>query len=313
MTQTNILLESGTNELEIVEFYVNQDGYEGHYGLNVAKVVEIIRRQKVTSMPEMRHPAVLGSFAHRNGRVVPLIDTAKYLSSSPIDNPDAKIIVTEFNTVITAFLVSGVNRIYRLSWADVEAPGKFLQNMSRSAVTGVVRLDDRVIFLLDLEAIVAELHPAMAIRMDEPEEPEDAPAQPYRILHVDDSKSIRNMVLHLLEKEGRFEVVQAVDGKDAWELLTKLRDEAAAAAIPLSRLVQGVISDIEMPHMDGLALCRRIKEDTVLRQLPVAMFSSMINESLTRKCASVGADTQFSKPDLKSLSDKMYELISAGQ
>ncbi len=313
MSQTNILLESGTNELEIVEFYVNQDGYEGHYGLNVAKVVEIIRRQKVTSMPEMRHPAVLGSFAHRNGRIVPLIDTAKYLSSSPIDNPDAKVIVTEFNTVITAFLVSGVNRIYRLSWADVEAPGKLLQNMSRSTVTGVVRLDDRVIFLLDLEAIVAELHPAMAIRLDEPDEHEEAPAHVYRILHVDDSKSIRSMVLHLLEKEGRFEVTQAVDGQDAWEQLTRLRDEAAAADIPLSNLVQGVISDIEMPRMDGMALCRKIKEDSVLRQLPVAMFSSLINESLARKCASVGADTQFSKPDLKLLSDKLYELISTRQ
>ncbi len=313
MSQTNILLESGTNELEIVEFYVNQDGYEGHYGLNVAKVVEIIRRQKVTPMPEMRHPAVLGSFAHRNGRIVPLIDTAKYLSSSPIDNPDAKVIVTEFNTVITAFLVSGVNRIYRLSWADVEAPGKLLQNMSRSTVTGVVRLDDRVIFLLDLEAIVAELHPAMAIRLDEPDEHEEAPAHVYRILHVDDSKSIRSMVLHLLEKEGRFEVTQAVDGQDAWEQLTRLRDEAAAADIPLSNLVQGVISDIEMPRMDGMALCRKIKEDSVLRQLPVAMFSSLINESLARKCASVGADTQFSKPDLKLLSDKLYELISTRQ
>ena len=313
MSQTNILLESGTNELEIVEFYVNQDGYEGHYGLNVAKVVEIIRRQKVTSMPEMRHPAVLGSFAHRNGRIVPLIDTAKYLSSSPIDNPDAKVIVTEFNTVITAFLVSGVNRIYRLSWADVEAPGKLLQNMSRSTVTGVVRLDDRVIFLLDLEAIVAELHPAMAIRLDEPDEHEEAPAHVYRILHVDDSKSIRSMVLHLLEKEGRFEVTQAVDGQDAWEQLTRLRDEAAAVDIPLSNLVQGVISDIEMPRMDGMALCRKIKEDSVLRQLPVAMFSSLINESLARKCASVGADTQFSKPDLKLLSDKLYELISTRQ
>lgn len=313
MSQTNILLESGTNELEIVEFYVNQDGYEGHYGLNVAKVVEIIRRQKVTSMPEMRHPAVLGSFAHRNGRIVPLIDTAKYLSSAPIDNPDAKIIVTEFNTVITAFLVSGVNRIYRLSWTDVEAPGKFLQNMSRSAVTGVVRLDDRVIFLLDLEAIVAELHPAMAIRMDEPDQPQEAPPQLFRILHVDDSKSIRNMVLHMLEKEGRFEVVQAVDGQDAWELLASLRDEAVSAGIPVSRLVRGVISDIEMPRMDGLALCRKIKEDDVLKSLPVAMFSSLINESLARKCASVGANTQFSKPDLKSLSDKMYELIASEQ
>ena len=153
MAQTNILLETGTNELEIVEFYVNQDGYEAHYGLNVAKVVEIGRRQTVTAMPEMRHKALLGAFPHRNGRIVPLIDMAQFLGSGPITNEDAKVIVTEFNTVCTGFLVSGVNRIYRLSWTDVEAPGNFLQNVSRSSVTGVVRLEERVIFLLDLEAI----------------------------------------------------------------------------------------------------------------------------------------------------------------
>ena len=166
MAQTNILLETGTNELEIVEFFVNQDGYEAHYGLNVAKVVEIGRRQPVTAMPEMRHKALLGAFLHRNGRIVPLIDMARFLGSAPITNEDAKVIVTEFNGVCTGFLVSGVNRIYRLSWTDVEAPGQFLQNMSRSSVTGVVRLEERVIFLLDLEAIVAELHPAMALRFD---------------------------------------------------------------------------------------------------------------------------------------------------
>lgn len=308
MAQTNILLESGTNELEIVEFYVDQNGYRGHYGLNVAKVVEIIRLQKVTTMPQMRHPAVLGTFAHRNGRVVPLIDIAKYLGEPPIDNPDAKIIVTEFNTVTTAFLVSGVNRIYRLSWTSVEAPGKLLQDISRSAVTGVVRLDERVIFLLDLEAIVAELHPAMAIRMNEEHA---AAAQPHirRILHVDDSGSIRRLVLALLEKDGRFEVAQAVDGQDAWNLLCRLDEEAEKAQLPLSNFVEGIISDIEMPAMDGLALCKKIKEHPRLKALPVAMFSSLINESLCRKCESVGADAQFTKPDLQGLSDKLHEMI----
>ena len=99
MSQTNILLETGTNELEIVEFYVNQDGYEGHYGLNVAKVVEIIRRQSITAMPEMRHPAVLGAFSHRNGRIVPLIDMAKFLCSTSIATEEAQCLYTEFNKV----------------------------------------------------------------------------------------------------------------------------------------------------------------------------------------------------------------------
>lgn len=306
MAQTNILLESGTNELEVVEFHVDQDGYKGHYGLNVAKVVEIIRRQKVTSMPEMSHPAVLGAFAHRTGRVVPLIDTAKYLNSGPITNPDAKIIVTEFNMVTTAFLVSGVNRIYRLSWTDVEEPGKLMQSMSGNAITGVVRLDGRVVFLLDLEAIVAMLHPHMAIRMDarEPIRQE----RRFHILHADDSGSIRKLVRDLMGKEGRFQVTSATNGQAAWDYLLGIAGEAESGNVPVGRLLQGVISDIEMPSMDGLTLCRKIKEHPTLRQLPVVMFSSLINESLAVKCGIVGADAQFSKPDLQKLSDSMYEL-----
>ncbi|MDR2573323.1 MAG: chemotaxis protein [Desulfovibrio sp.] len=308
MAQTNILLETGTNELEIVEFYVNLDGYEGHYGLNVAKVVEIGRRQNVTAMPDMRHPAVLGAFAHRNGRIVPLIDMARYLGSGPITNEDAKVIVTEFNTVCTAFLVSGVNRIYRLSWTDVEAPGNFLQNISQSSVTGVVRLEERVIFLLDLEAIVAELHPAMAIRFDA-DDNAVYKGKTYDVLHVDDSSSIRSLVLDLLTREGHFRLTQRVNGQEAWDYLTQLRAKCEDAGEPITRYLQGVITDIEMPSMDGLALCKQIKEDHILRVLPVAIFSSMINESLARKCASVGANAQFTKPDLKALSSKLYELI----
>ena len=310
MAQTNILLETGTNELEIVEFYVNQDGYEAHYGLNVAKVVEIGRRQPVTAMPEMRHKALLGAFLHRNGRIVPLIDMALFLGSAPITNEDAKVIVTEFNGVCTGFLVSGVNRIYRLSWTDVEAPGQFLQNMSRSSVTGVVRLEERVIFLLDLEAIVAELHPAMALRFDAADMAA-SDGKTYTILHVDDSSSIRSLLLSLLNKEGRFKVEQRVNGQEAWDYLQSVRNRCEAENRPISDFLQGIITDIEMPAMDGLALCKRIKDDPVLKKLPVAIFSSMINESLARKCALVGADAQYTKPDLKALSFKLHELITA--
>ncbi len=310
MTQTNILLESGTNELEIMEFYVEEEGYRGHYGLNVAKVVEIIRAQKITTMPEMRHPAIIGIFAHRNGRVVPLVDVAKYLCATPIQNEESKIIVTEFNAITTAFLVSGVNRIYRLSWTDVEAPDDLLQKMSRSAVTGVVRMDDRVIFLLDLEAIVAELHPDMVMRMDAVVEEEPVTERQYRILHADDSSSIRRLVLALLLKEGRFEVTQAVSGQDAWNQLAAMAAQAEAENRPITDFVEGIISDIEMPSMDGLTLCKKIKDHPELKKIPVAMFSSMISESLSKKCKSVGADAQFAKPDLQGLSDKLYEIIT---
>ena len=258
----------------------------------------------------MRHPAILGAFLHRNRRVVPLIDMAMFLDSSPIDNEDAKVIVTEFNELSTAFLVSGVNRIYRLSWTDVEAPGQFLQNMSRSSVTGVVRLEDRVIFLLDLEAIVAELHPHMAMRFDASDMAQNV-VKTYNILHVDDSHSIRKLLQDLLSKEGRFTVEQRVNGQEAWDYLRSLRRRCEEENRPISDFLHGIITDIEMPSMDGLALCKNIKEDPILKDLPVAIFSSMVNESLAKKCEVVHADAEFAKPDLKALADKLYDLITA--
>ena len=156
---------------------------------------------------------------------------------------------------------------------------------------------------------MAELHPAMAISFDGAAM-NDADGKTYNILHVDDSSSIRSLVLDLLNKEGRFNVVQHVNGQEAWDYLQRLRARSEEEGKPISSYVQGIISDIEMPSMDGLALCKRIKTDPMLNQVPVAIFSSMINESLARKCASVGADAQYTKPDLKALSVKLHDLIT---
>jgi two-component system chemotaxis response regulator CheV len=311
MSQTNILLESGTNELEIVEFFLDEPGYRGHYGVNVAKVVEIIRLQPCTAMPQMRHPAVMGAFSHRDGKVVPLVDLSKYLDKETTSNDDAKIIVTEFNSIVTGFLVSGVTRIHRLSWQAVEEPGGFLQNMSRNSITGVVRLEQRVVFLLDMENVVADMDPSLAIRLGKGTQ-DLAENKHYTILHADDSGSIRSLVKKLLEGSGSFIVRQAVSGEDAWEVLNEMKDQAAAEGKPIGDFVQAVISDIEMPRMDGLTLCRKIKEDPILKVLPVALFSSIVSQSLEHKGKSVGADAQFAKPDLQKLSEKVLELIQVG-
>lgn len=308
MSQTNILLESGTNELEIVEFFLDEPDYRGHYGVNVAKVVEIIRLQPCTAMPQMRHPAVMGAFSHRDGKVVPLVDLAKYLDKKAITTDDAKIIVTEFNNILTGFLVSGVTRIHRLSWNDVEEPGGFLQNMSRNSITGVVRLEQRVVFLLDMENVVADMDPNLAIRLGKISD-ELIGDKHYTILHADDSGSIRGLVKSLLESSGSFTVHQAVSGEEAWEMLLKFKAKAAAEDRPLREILQAVISDIEMPRMDGLTLCRKIKEDPELKNLPVALFSSIVSTSLEHKGASVGANAQFAKPDLQKLSERVLELI----
>lgn len=309
MAQTNILLESGTNELEIVEFFIDEPGYRGHYGVNVAKVVEIIRLQPATAMPQMRHPAVMGAFSHRDGRVIPLVDLARYLDKKTVTSDDSKIIVTEFNNIMTGFYVSGVNRIHRLNWNDVEEPGGFLQNMSRNSITGVVRLENRVVFLLDLENVVAEMDPSLAIRLGKLEDHLTGEKH-YTILHADDSGSIRGLVKTLLEESGVFTVIQAVSGEEAWSILNKLKRQHEGTDWKITDSVQAIISDIEMPRMDGLTLCRKIKEDPALKPLPVALFSSIVSQSLEHKGASVGADAQFAKPDLQQLSEKVLELIN---
>jgi len=309
MAQTNILLEAGTNELEVVEFYLDEEGYQGHYGVNVAKVLEIIRLQPATAMPQMRHPAVLGAFPHRDGRVVPLVDLALYLDKKRVETGEPKIIVTEFNQIITGFLVSGVNRIHRLSWQEVEAPGDFLQHVSRNAVTGVVRLEGRVVFLLDMEAIVGELDPALSIRLNGPLGSTIHGSTVYTVLHADDSGNVRNVVKRLLEESGRFRVIQSSNGEEAWNILARLRREAEETGDAIAGKVDAVISDIEMPRMDGLTLCRKIKEDPLLKTLPVALFSSLITGTLEHRGESVGADAQFAKPDLQVLSERVLDLI----
>ncbi|MDR1946868.1 MAG: chemotaxis protein [Desulfovibrio sp.] len=309
MSQTHILLDAGTNELEIVEFYLDEEGYRGHYGVNVAKVLEIIRMQPVTSMPQMRHAAVLGAFPHRDGRVVPMVDLACYLGKNSVENQEPKVIVTEFNNVITGFRVSGVNRIHRLSWQAVEAPGEFLQRTSRNAVTGVVRLEGRVLFILDMEAIIGELDPALSIRLNHMPGSESDDGTVYTVLHADDSGNVRNLVKRLLEQSGRFRVISVSNGGEAWDLLSGLRAKATTEK-PVTAYVNAVISDIEMPRLDGLTLCRQIKEDPLLKMLPVALFSSLVTDRLEHKGESVGVDAQFAKPDLQVLSEKVMELIT---
>ncbi len=313
MSQTNILLESGTNELEIVEFYIDEPDYRGYYGVNVAKVLEIIRMQTSTVMPQMRHPSVKGAFPHRDGKVVPLVDLAVYLEKNAVPSEEPKIIVTEFNNIVTGFVVSGVNRIHRLSWNEVEAPGAFLQNVSRSSVTGVVRMEGRVVFLLDMESIVADLDPSLSIRFGRLDADEEGAASVYTVLHADDSANVRSLVKDLMEESGRFKVIQVSSGEEAWNALTRLKADVTAHGGVIHDVVQAVISDIEMPQMDGLTLCKKIKEDKDLQVLPVALFSSLITDKLKNKGDSVGADAQFAKPDLQVLSQKVLELIAANE
>lgn len=327
---TNILLESGTNELEMVEFYLDETllpgdallegltaqaagpdeaaGYRGYYGVNVAKVLEIIRMPKVTELPEVQHESVLGAFNLRS-RIIPLVDLTLWLGKTPAARraEEPKTIVTEFNNVTTAFMVSGVNRIHRISWEQVEAPNSYMAAVSSNTIVGVVKLEGRIIFLLDLEKVVANLNPRLSLRLDDLGEDWDGTTG-YRALVADDSALVREMQRDLLEKAG-FKVIITTNGREAWECLTAFRRRVEEEGRPLSDFVQVVVSDIEMPVMDGLNLTSRIKNDAILKQLPVLLFSSLITEKLRHKGASVGADGQISKPEVGTLAKRAAALI----
>jgi two-component system chemotaxis response regulator CheV len=324
MSQTNILLESGTNELELVEFFIDEkdaatgQSYRGFYGVNVAKVLEIIRMPAVTQLPEIPHPSVLGAFNLRS-RIIPLVDLALWLGKKmDTSKADTKVIVSEFNRMTSAFMVSGVTRIHRLSWTQVEPPGRHLNEYSGNSVTGVVRFEDRILLILDMEKILADLNPGLAMKLEAAamreiqESKKPIKKQQFRALIADDSTSIRRMIGTMLEKAG-FEVTQTVNGQEAWDALVALKDKAAQDQVPLTDLVDILVSDIEMPIMDGHNLTRRVKDDPVLKELPVILFSSLITERLRHKGESVGADEQISKPNITDLTKRAFELIAERQ
>lgn len=312
MSETKILLESGTNELEIVEFYLDEKRksgeYRGYYGINVAKVLEIIQLPELTEMPEAAHPAVLGAFNLRN-EIIPLIDLASWLHKERTETEAPKVIVTEFNRTKSAFLVSGVTRIHRIGWQEVEAPTNYVSALTVNSITGVVKFTDRIIFILDMEKICMELNPDATPVSETAESVKEAiEAKGARVVLADDSSMARNIMSSSLTEAG-FKVHAEENGEKAWQYLQSVLARAKAENHPLSSYVDLVVTDIEMPAMDGHSLTRHIKEDPELRQLPVILCSSIITETLHHKGIAVGADDQVSKAELSELAARAYKLL----
>lgn len=314
MAPSNILLETGTNELELVEFFIDELGENGeqkrnYYGMNVAKVLEIIRMPDgVAPMPDMHHHAVLGAFDQR-GRLIPLIDLATWLSKDSVPTDDPRVIVCEFNKTTTAFMVSGVTRIHRLSWDQVEPPEPHVAAMTKNNITGVVRMANHLLLILDMEKIVGDINPESRMEVTGRNLVEEYNLKKhYRALIADDSSAIRSTMVAVLKKAG-FSVIATNNGREAWDKLKDIRTKVETESLPLSDFVDVVITDIEMPAMDGHTLCRSIKEDRCLRTLPVLLFSSLITDKLQHKGASVGADGQISKPEISKVAERALELI----
>ena len=291
-SKADILLESGTNELEIVEFSVSGN----IYGINVAKVREIIRfPDNVVPVPDS-HPSIEG-IAELRGKVVPIINLPVHLGKSDeFDKLSSYVIVTEFNQASVGFCVDAVDTIRRLSWSQIESPTGVLASED-GLVVSIVKFDDRMVLLLDFEKISADINPASAIqntakRTDEKTE-YCMDRSSKTILVAEDSKYILKIIVRKLEKAG-YKVRTASNGLMAWEYLNSIIDD-------MDNHINILITDIEMPKMDGLHLVKKIKSHEKLKRLPCLVFSSLITEEMILKCKSVGADGQISKPEIEDL------------
>ncbi|NCC25255.1 MAG: chemotaxis signal transduction protein CheV [Deltaproteobacteria bacterium] len=303
MSRQEILLESGTNELEIIEFYIQEEGSDrepSYFGVNVAKVVEVIESPDLEASPAARHPSFLGTLAHRD-RVLPVIDLGVWLSLKRQTIGHEVILVTQFNQRTTGFLVTGVTQIHRLSWQEVNPPGRYVSTLDSNCITGMARIEDHFVLLLDLEKVVSDLDPDFGA---EASEIEGRPGEGRWALVVDDSGVMRHMVQENLERAG-FSTVIRDNGEEAWKFLT---GESPGRPGEPER-VDILVSDIEMPRMDGYSLTKRIKEHQELRAMPVILFSSLITQELRHKGEAVGADDQISKPEFASLAERALALI----
>ncbi len=310
----DILLESGTNEMEIIEFHVGTQPL----GINVQKLKEIISfdESALTSIPES-DPAMLGTLLLR-GATIPLIDLKLHLKQrqqkEQTEDTRPVVLVCEFNHRTNGFKIDGVNQIHRVSWSDVEPLAPFISQF-KPRFTGSIHIEDREILLLDLEHIIGEFDPESVlgeseeIESTQEDKGNSARRKQVKVLMAEDSSIIRTSIEKVLRGAGFDGLEVFVDGEECYQRILQLKQQADEAGEDIRHHLNLIISDIEMPKMDGLTLCRKVKEELGYKHLPVLLFSSLINPPMEVKCDSVGADGYAAKPEIAKLIEMMDRFI----
>ena len=299
--KNEILLESGTNEIEIMEFTIAGN----LYGINVAKVNEIILSVHVKAMPHT-HPAVEGIIKPRDA-VITVINLPRYLGHDGEPGEKDLFIITNFNKMTIAFRVHTVIGISRISWTDIQKPDKAISGSGESVATGIAQCNNQLVTILDFERIIAEIAPETSIQVDEIEQLGERDRNERPILIAEDSALLSKLIKDALLKAGYNNLHMFSNGLDLWEYVTKLKKANNVAGN-----VSLVITDIEMPQMDGHRLTKLIKGDPQLKQTPVVIFSSLITEEMRAKGRELGADEQLSKPEIGQLVAVIDELLKDG-
>jgi two-component system chemotaxis response regulator CheV len=299
MANTEILLESGTNEIEVMQFTI----FGELYGINVAKVLEIMMADKVKPIPHS-HDAVEGIFKPRE-TLLTVINLPKYLTGECGDKKDRDLfIITNFNKMHIAFRVHSVVGISRISWEAIQKPDKALTNGEDGVATGIAQCGDNLVTILDFEKIVAEIAPETTIQVSDIDKLGDRMQRDQSIILAEDSILLTKMISDSLLRAGYTNLTTFNNGREAWEFLESIRSEPdfyMRAAL--------LITDIEMPEMDGHRLTKLVKEDENMKNMPVIIFSSLINEEMRVKGKQLGADEQLSKPEIGRLVEVMDALL----
>lgn len=297
--ETGILLESGTNELEILEFSIGMNSY----GINVAKIREILPYKEPTPIPNS-HPCIEGIFMPRD-EIITIVDLAKCLNRPSSDNSARDMyIVTNFNKLNVAFHVHGIVGINRVSWADISKPDSTLNGNGNGVATGIIKLDGRLIVILDFEKIVSDISPETGLKVSDIDSLGPRERNTTPILIAEDSPLLGKLISDSISKAGYTNVTMTQNGQEAWDKLNEYK-----ATGNLDEHVKLVITDIEMPKMDGHRLTKLIKESPSFSHIPVVIFSSLVNEEMRKKGITLGADAQLSKPEIGNLVSEIDKIL----
>lgn len=298
--QSEILLESGTNELGIMEFTIAGE----IFGINVAKVREIMRFSGVKPM-QKGHPDIEGICKPRD-TIITVINLPKYLKLPEAESKENDIfIISNFNNQNFAFHVNTVVGINRVSWTNIRKPDRIIYGGDEGVATGIADYDGRLITILDFEKIVTEINPETGIQFSDLERLGERTRREATVLIAEDSMLLSKLIIESLHRAGYTNTVKTDNGQEAWDFLNEVKQSGD----PLYEHVACLVSDIEMPQMDGHRLTKLVKEDPVLRKLPVILFSSLINQEMQIKGRSLGADAQISKPEIAKLVTIIDRLI----
>ncbi len=296
---TNILLESGTNELEILEFALGRN----RYGINVAKIREILSYQPVTPIPHA-NPCVEGIFMPRD--VMITVISLKRCIGIPEDEKEGLFIITNFNKLNIAFHVDEVIGIHRVSWEDIIKPDSTINSDDSGVSTGVVKLNDNLVVILDFERIVTDISPETGLKISDLDDYEGHDRSENPILIAEDSPLLSKLITDCLKKAGYTKQIVTANGQEAWNKICDFKRRGV-----LDSMVHCIITDIEMPLMDGHRLTKLVKTDDEARAIPLVIFSSLVNDEMRRKGEQLGADAQLTKPEIGKLVETIDSLVDS--